>query len=575
MESILATQNDQSSHQPVILTGCPYSGWEMALSVAGQLALEEIGATAMSWLDDLFQDVELSVLTRFDSNLQPDFSLLEAGFEAEKPVIIADDRYIHLLDQCASQFPNARFLLFYTRAEIALASAIEKDIDPNEFIETWSQANRRLMQFQRRYRGRAILFDAEAAVHHPSEFAHSCQRIGLEHLETEIELFGITAALPGAMERLMARHLLSDAAEILTLQDELEAIAIPLGQGEVALPQGLTEVFGEYLQSKTNVERITRDGDEKTRVVEDQLQQLEALETERDKQDGAAQKREQQLNKITQELEVFKEKQSEASQENELLLLQLRQVQEELEAVFLNKQQLEKDRKAAETEHKKLQQQHDKLASEHDVQQKSLAQANKTLGELKQQLNNTRQEVEANKGKQSETEQENELLLLQLHQVQEELEHYYLLYQESTQKAEPEETKAEDAAKEQENEPVSKQQSGDTNHPGFLGLFRGGKTRARKQEQEQEKIRLLNDSGLFDKEWYLSEYPDIAEDNYEPVKHYLRFGASEERDPSPDFSTSYYIGSNPDILKSGVNPLVHYIRFGRDEGRLPRDMSAD
>jgi hypothetical protein len=86
---------------------------------------------------------------------------------------------------------------------------------------------------------------------------------------------------------------------------------------------------------------------------------------------------------------------------------------------------------------------------------------------------------------------------------------------------------------------------------------------------------LVNESGLIDKKWYLSQYPDVAEANYEPVKHYLRFGAAEERDPSPDFSTSYYIRSNPDILKSGVNPLVHYIRFGRDEGRLPRDMSAE
>ena len=191
-------------------------------------------------------------------------------------------------------------------------------------------------------------------------------------------------------------------------------------------------------------------------------------------------------------------------------------------------------------------------------------------GQLKQELNKAKQDAELQNKTQSEITQENELLLLQLHQVQEELEHYYLSYQESTKKVELAEAETAQLVSEQEDEVASIENANST---GFLGVFGGSKAKA--QKRMQEKIRLVNESGLIDKKWYLSQYPDVAEANYEPVKHYLRFGAAEERDPSPDFSTSYYIRSNPDILKSGVNPLVHYIRFGRDEGRLPRDMSAE
>jgi GT2 family glycosyltransferase len=74
-------------------------------------------------------------------------------------------------------------------------------------------------------------------------------------------------------------------------------------------------------------------------------------------------------------------------------------------------------------------------------------------------------------------------------------------------------------------------------------------------------------SGLFDREWYLKKYPDVARSGIDPVRHYFAFGAREMRDPSPLFSTRNYLLQNPDVAAAGVNPLGHFALYGQPEGR--------
>lgn len=78
---------------------------------------------------------------------------------------------------------------------------------------------------------------------------------------------------------------------------------------------------------------------------------------------------------------------------------------------------------------------------------------------------------------------------------------------------------------------------------------------------------LVNQSGLFDREWYQTTYPDVAVSEFDPVYHYLIYGWEEGRNPSTRFNTLSYLQHNPDVLQSGMNPLVHYLRFGKKEGR--------
>lgn len=80
---------------------------------------------------------------------------------------------------------------------------------------------------------------------------------------------------------------------------------------------------------------------------------------------------------------------------------------------------------------------------------------------------------------------------------------------------------------------------------------------------------LLRRSALFDRDFYLKDNPVVAQSGMDPIRHYLKFGAKEGRDPSAGFCTSGYLKRYEDVQISGINPLVHYLRTGEAEGRSP------
>lgn len=117
--------------------------------------------------------------------------------------------------------------------------------------------------------------------------------------------------------------------------------------------------------------------------------------------------------------------------------------------------------------------------------------------------------------------------------------------------------------------------------------------------------RSLLRSPLFDSAWYTDRYPDIAASSLAPLRHYLRWGGKEGRDPHPLFDTHHflaqldgqasdppllhylamdpltapsphplfdgaaYLAGNPDVAEAGLHPLEHYVRHGGHEGRQP------
>jgi cytochrome P450 len=81
--------------------------------------------------------------------------------------------------------------------------------------------------------------------------------------------------------------------------------------------------------------------------------------------------------------------------------------------------------------------------------------------------------------------------------------------------------------------------------------------------------KLIADSGLFDRDFYLAQCPELAASGIDPIYHYLQYGAAEGRDPNPLFDTDWYLRRYPDVWAERVNPLVHYIEDGAPEGRDP------
>jgi hypothetical protein len=79
--------------------------------------------------------------------------------------------------------------------------------------------------------------------------------------------------------------------------------------------------------------------------------------------------------------------------------------------------------------------------------------------------------------------------------------------------------------------------------------------------------QIIGASLLFDRNWYLQTYSDVAQAGIDPLHHYLTVGWHEGRDPGPMFTTSAYLKANEDVAKSGMSPLLHFVQFGRAEGR--------
>jgi len=82
-----------------------------------------------------------------------------------------------------------------------------------------------------------------------------------------------------------------------------------------------------------------------------------------------------------------------------------------------------------------------------------------------------------------------------------------------------------------------------------------------------DEYMAIDASALFDRNWYLAKYPDVKDDNADPILHYLLHGYKEGRDPGQSFSTNKYYQHYADIKDEGINPLVHYIFHGKREGR--------
>lgn len=82
---------------------------------------------------------------------------------------------------------------------------------------------------------------------------------------------------------------------------------------------------------------------------------------------------------------------------------------------------------------------------------------------------------------------------------------------------------------------------------------------------------------LFNADWYLRQYPDVAEAVAQglisPWEHFDQYGRHEGRSPGPLFDTTYYLAANPDVRAAVEQGLItaydHFIQHGAGEGRSP------
>jgi hypothetical protein len=71
---------------------------------------------------------------------------------------------------------------------------------------------------------------------------------------------------------------------------------------------------------------------------------------------------------------------------------------------------------------------------------------------------------------------------------------------------------------------------------------------------------------VFDVAFYLRTNPDVAAARVDPLRHYLKHGAAERRQPHPLFDPVHYLACCPEARNS-ENPLLHFL--GTSGGQWP------
>lgn len=502
--------------------------------------------------------------------------------------------------------PEDKHLLLHARPELAAAYAIDAGETPAEAAEAWRVAAEQLLNFYKRNRGTSVVMDVSSCLLEPETCAAALtQYLGLA-AEGQIPEFALPEK-PNPVNQLLANQLIAQSDELSSLLAELEACTLPLGDSTFVSPSiHIAELYEELREAQPD--RAQEQLEEGARLLETQ-QRLET-ELEQSRRDHAKTKK------------VL----AETREENELVLNQLFQVQEELERYHNDgkktDQALKETEQALKTAEQALKEK-DAVISAANKRVRELTNAKQTAqqqaekeqaeaydrlaeahGRLKEDQNKILAERDKAQKVLEETREENDLILNQLFRVQEELERYYL-----DGKSKDSKLQEKDAALSAANKKIAKLNKDNKTLTGERNSLRkkaaerkrkiatltaentglkarllelqtstswrvtkplrllAGPISKFKSRRVRKALKLIRRSDLFDAQWYLTQYPDVANAKVSPEEHYLRYGADEQRNPSERFCTQWYLKTNTDVAQAGINPLVHYILYGRKEGR--------
>ena len=76
------------------------------------------------------------------------------------------------------------------------------------------------------------------------------------------------------------------------------------------------------------------------------------------------------------------------------------------------------------------------------------------------------------------------------------------------------------------------------------------------------QVLAITQYGLFDREYYLTLYKDVAETGIDPLVHYVHYGDDEGRWPNKFFDPIFYRKNFRDEDCGPVCTLYHYLMFG-------------
>ena len=449
--------------------------------------------------------------------------------------------------ETASKGEDCKTLLLHSRPEYAIAQAMELGEAPETTLNSWLTAARSLLNHYRRNRRNTVLIDVKSLSANTQEGMQTIAALlGSEYcVQPKVSTDWHT---PRIEYLLLATQLVQQTEGITDLLDMLEACSQPLQPGGYIAPSiDIGALFQDFTCWQHGLSQLTK-GQKQLEKAENaltstqtkNLQLTEALQAAEDENALII----QQLHPLQEALET-----SQQQRLTDLTTLEASQakactLENELEQALTTTRSIEAAHDAAIAATQKLQRQQ-------AVVESALTSTQATIVEL----------TEARQA----AEDENALIIQQLHQLQQELESL-LIERKRLQQA--------DSQYLQINQELEKLKSSATwkvTAPlrAIAKPFKNPTPEQKNLKNLKNQIKLIKSSALFDRNWYLKSYPDVAAIGVDPIKHYLKFGASEGRDPSARFSTNGYFVLNPEVKESSVNPLIHHIMRTKNQLLLP------
>ena len=88
-------------------------------------------------------------------------------------------------------------------------------------------------------------------------------------------------------------------------------------------------------------------------------------------------------------------------------------------------------------------------------------------------------------------------------------------------------------------------------------------------------MKLVEQSGFFDRDWYLQRNLDVLKSGVDPLQHFCIHGDREQRSPGPNFDSDAYAEASGDLSSSSMGALEHYLKVGRAAGRTAPSLAKD
>ena len=310
-----------------------------------------------------------------------------------------DSNAVNLLDYWKSLDEQLGFVLVYNNPKSMLMNFInlKEKISPkklDKLLNGWMEYNTTLLNFFYKNQDKSFLVNS-----------NQLKKNNIESIEELTKKIGFEVDAEQITQALCSVEVQKEISK------EKSSLVEFLGEALLYEYPAVASLY-EEMQSVANI--FDRDHNTYKKVdIKDAFCEVVKLEKQQEKfeLDSIAFNVEQE--KLLQSLKTKEMQEREKREENELLLTQLHQVQEELEKYYLENSSVKKELTEKE---KALKEQKQSLETKLSGLQKS----------SKEEQEKLRQSLKIKEMQEREKREENELLLTQLHQVQEELEKYYL-----------------------------------------------------------------------------------------------------------------------------------------------------